>query len=90
MYSSRIVRSRNLITPVTLKSVENLNLPKSYTKQNKNSMKDTPSVIDSLIDLQSSGQLPKNVLVRRDGGKKYNDGIKSDVRRELRKVLRKM
>ncbi|EOR03639.1 hypothetical protein J056_003096 [Wallemia ichthyophaga EXF-994] len=82
--------AQSLIQPVPLSSIDTQTIPTSYTKQPNHSNYRRNGLVDEFIQLQSINALPSNLLVRRDGGRVANDGIKSDVRRDLKKVMRNL
>lgn len=83
-----IQKSRYIIKPTTISSVDSTTIPAAYQKSKKADKR--IGLIDELISEQENNKLPSNVLIRRDGGRAHNDGIKTDVRNELKGIMRKM
>lgn len=87
--SQKIQKSSTLIKPIAVSQIDASTIPAAYTKQFKatQTKQQRTGIVDEFIKLQSANELPSNLLVRRDGGRVANDGIKTDVRNDLKKVM---
>ncbi|TIA89107.1 hypothetical protein E3P99_02225 [Wallemia hederae] len=77
-----------VIKPVSLSQVDVSSIPEAYRAGKKAVQQEKERIVDVFIAKQANNELPANLLVRRDGGRAANDGIKTEVREELRKYMR--
>lgn len=90
--AQKIHKSSALIKPVAVSEIDASTIPAAYTQQSRatQTKQQRAGIVDEFIKLQSANELPPNLLVRRDGGRVANDGIKTDVRNDLKKAMRSL